>query len=143
MGREGRKQGLSQKYIHDVQYGGSGEHPTLPDHQGDPQTLWLKNFHQIRHTLSMLYLPIKNCRLPFWIHCPLKDSCLMVWDHPVTHKLQDQDEQPGVQREHSHLLPQCIHVDISSALFSSTTSPIPCCNNPQTVLATSQISQTQ
>ena len=33
----------------------------------------------------------------------------MVWNDPVTHKLQDQDEQPGGEAEHSDLHPQGLH----------------------------------
>ena len=34
----------------------------------------------------------------------------MVGDHPVAHKLQDQDEEPRVEREHPHLLLQSLHL---------------------------------
>ena len=33
----------------------------------------------------------------------------MVWNDPVTHKLQDQDEQPGGEAKHSDLHPQGLH----------------------------------
>ena len=34
----------------------------------------------------------------------------VVGDHPVAHKLQDQDEEPRVEREHPHLLLQSLHL---------------------------------
>ena len=45
----------------------------------------------------------------------------VVGDHPVAHKLQDQDEQPRVEREHPHLLLQSLHLaeGVAHSVFMS------------------------
>ena len=35
----------------------------------------------------------------------------MVWDDPVAHKLQDEDEEASREAKHADLDPQCFHFE--------------------------------